>query len=116
MDEKQQLKQYVGKLIDIDDKCQELKEQLVYYRDERAQIEEKINSLLTSLNMENKTFMLNDRKIQQKRQVQYQSLSMNYIKGCMENYLDDDTIQKVLEAIKMNRSVKEKMEIKIQNS
>lgn len=107
------LKLKLQEFMDMNETYSSLSAELSEIRSQKNDLENEINNMLRDLNMENKTFMLNDNKIQQKRTVQYQGLSMKYIESCLEGELEEEDAQRILEIIKKNRSSKEKSEIKI---
>lgn len=79
--------------------------------------EEEVNELLQNLNLENKVFVVNDCKVQQKRAQQVQGLSLKFLESALENYSyqtnEKFDIKKVIEFIKLRRPRIEKCELKI---
>jgi hypothetical protein len=116
MENKEVLKENIEYLVNIDQRCKVLLEQLNELKSKKYQIETKINDIISKHNLENKTFVLNDNKIQQKKTIQYQNLSLKYIEDCLKNYVNSNgsfNIEQIINTIKMNREKKIKYEIKI---
>ena len=112
-EEKIELKRNIQKLIEINSEYTTKINELNEIKIEKNNLENNINTQLKNLNLENKTFVLNDSKIQQKMITQYQSISIKYINECLEEYIEEDELKKIIELIKSNRSKKIKQEIKI---
>lgn len=116
MENKDVLKENIEHLVNIDQRCKLLLEQLNELKSKKYHIESKINDIISKHNLENKTFVLNDNKIQQKKTIQYQNLSLKYIEDCLKNYVNSNesfNIEQIINIIKMNREKKIKYEIKI---
>jgi len=111
--EKVELKNNIQRLIDLNAEYYSAVQQLNDIKSQKNTLENTINSQLKELNLENKTFILNHNKIQQKSVTQYQALSLKYINECLENYIEENELNKIIEIIKSNRSKKIKQEIKI---
>ena len=112
-EEKIELKKNIQKLIDLNADYYNIVQQLNEIKNQKNELENTINKQLKNLNLENKTFVLNNNKIQQKSVTQYQALSLKYINECLENYIEEKELNKIVEIIKSNRSKKIKQEIKI---
>ena len=112
-EEKIELKRNIQKLIEINSEYNSKINELNEIKKEKNNLENNINIQLKNLNLENKTFVLNDSKIQQKMITQYQSISLKYINECLEEYIEENELKKIIELIKSNRSKKIKQEIKI---
>ena len=112
-EEKIELKKNVQKLIDLNTDYNNISQHLNEIRMEKNELENIINRQLKNLNLENKTFVLNNNKIQQKSITQYQAISLKYINECLENYIEETELNKIIELIKSNRGKKIKQEIKI---
>ena len=116
MENKEVLKENIEHLVNIDQRCKLLLEQLNELKSKKYHIESKINDIISKYNLENKTFVLNDNKIQQKKTIQYQNLSLKYIEDCLKHYVDSNesfNIEQIINTIKINREKKIKYEIKI---
>jgi len=112
-EEKIELKRNIQKLIDLNAEYNTKINELNEIKIDKNNLENDINIQLKNLNLENKTFVLNDSKIQQKTVTQYQSISIKYINECLEEYIEENELKKIVELIKSNRSKKIKQEIKI---
>lgn len=112
-DTKSLLKAKFGSLVEVNSELSLKMEEVNEIKERKREIEDELSSLLKEHDLENKTFLFNDKKIQQKKSIQYQALSMKYIENCLDGLLDDDMLEKVVERIKGNRSFKEKNEIRI---
>ena len=116
MENKEVLKENIEHLVNIDHRYKVLLEQLNDLKSKKYHIESKINDIISKYNLENKTFVLNDNKIQQKKTIQYQNLSLKYIEDCLKHYVDSNesfNIEQIINTIKKNREKKIKYEIKI---
>lgn len=111
--EKVELKNNIQRLIDLNADYHNIVQQLNEIKVQKSYLENIINNQLKELNLENKTFVLNNNKIQQRSITQYQALSLRYITECLENHVDENEVNKIIEIIKSNRSKKIKQEIKI---
>lgn len=111
--EKVELKNNIQRLIDLNAEYHNAVQQLNEIKAHKNTLENTINSQLKELNLENKTFILNHNKIQQKSVTQYQTLSLKYINECLETYIEENELSKIIEIIKSNRIKKIKQEIKI---
>lgn len=112
-EEKLELKNNIQRLIDLNADYYNIVQQLNEIKHQKNSLETTINKQLKELNLENKTFILNKNKIQQKSVTQYQALSLKYINECLENYIEENELNKIIEIIKLNRNKKIKQEIKI---
>ena len=112
-EEKIELKRNIQKLIDLNFEYGIKINELNQIKIDKNNLENNINRQLKNLNLENKTFVLNNNKIQQKTVTQYQSISIKYINECLEEHIEEDELKKIIEIIKSNRSKKIKQEIKI---
>lgn len=108
------LRHNVQKLLDINDEISSQNRKLQELKHMKADIEDSIQDTLKELNLENKKFMLNNNLIFQKKSLAYQSLSLKYVDNCLESVVDAETKQKIIDALKNNRTVKEKNELKIE--
>lgn len=113
MSDKYILKENVERLVTINEEYIELNTRLQELRNEKQNLEKETTILLEKLNMSNKTFVLNDNKIQPKKTIQYQSLSIKYIQDSLSGYLDESQVSNIIEILKSNREKKEKIEFKI---
>lgn len=113
---KKELKNLIENLIIVNNNYKQSLENLNQIKENKQNLENKIINLLDELNLNNKTFLLNDNKIQQRQYVQFQSLSLKYIENCLNRYLETTQnidIKEFIEVIKNNRNKKIKNEIKI---
>ena len=116
MNFKDELKQNIENLVSLNDQYNYLIDQLNQIKEKKHDIEENINDILKRNNLENRTFVLNDNKIQQKKTIQYQNLSLKYIESCLDDYLGHSNeldSKEIIKVIKNNREKKIKYEIKI---
>lgn len=116
MNFKDELKQNIENLVSLNDQYNYLIDQLNQLKEKKHDIEENINDILKRNNLENKTFVLNDNKIQQKKTIQYQNLSLKYIESCLVDYLahsNEPDSKEIIKIIKNNREKKVKYDIKI---
>ena len=108
------LRQNVQKLLDINDEICSYSRKVQELKNVKADIEDSIQETLKDLNLEDKKFMLNNNLISQKKSLSYQSLSLKYVDTCLSSIVDEDTKQKIIDSLKTNRSIKEKVELKIE--
>ena len=116
MNFKDELKSNIENLVSLNDQYNYLIDQLNQIKEKKHDIEENINDILKRNNLENRTFVLNENKIQQKKIIQYQNLSLKYIESCLDEYLVSNNIldsKEIIKVIKNNREKKVKHEIKI---
>ena len=109
------LKNEVQKLLNLNEEIKTQSRKINELKDMKSDVENEINLLLKSLNLENKKFMLNDSLIMKKKSLNYQSLSLKYIEQCLKDCLDENSLTNAMNIIKQNRNVKEKIEIKIES-
>ena len=67
MNFKDELKSNIENLVSLNDQYNYLIDQLNQIKEKKHDIEENINDILKRNNLENRTFVLNDNKIQQKK-------------------------------------------------
>ena len=113
MNDKYVLKENFERLITINEEYNELNTRLQELRHEKQILEKETFIVMEKLNMSNKTFVLNDNKIQSKKTLQYQSLSLKYVQDSLSGYLDENQVSNIIEILKSNREKKEKLEFKI---
>lgn len=113
MNDKYVLKENIERLITINEEYSELNTRLQELRHEKQKLEKETSIVMEKLNMSNKTFVLNDNKIQPKKTIQYQSLSLKYVQDSLSGYLDENQVSNIIEILKSNREKKEKLEFKI---
>ena len=113
MSDKYVLKENIEKLITINEEYTELTNRLQELRNQKQILEKETTEIMHKLNMSNKTFILNEHKIQPKKTIQYQSLSLKYIQDSLSGYLDENQVSNIVEILKSNREKKEKFEFKI---
>ena len=83
-------------------------------REEKNNMQDDINEQLKNMNIENKTFILDNHKIQHKTIIQYQQFSLKYIKDCLQEVqLNDEKINEIIDTLKKNRITKLKKELKL---
>lgn len=109
----QELREKIEKLIEINTKYMHYMNIIKDIKNEKSTLEKEVTQLLEELKLENKTFKLNNHKIQQKSCLSYQALSMKYIQNSLSEHLDDDTLTLVMNVLKANRNKVEKKELMI---
>ena len=109
------LKSEVEKLIRLNEEVKMQSRKLNELKDMKSDVEINLQSIMKNLNLEGKKFKLHNNLIIPKRCVTYQSLSMKYVEQCLAQHLNDEEKEKVMNAIKVNRSSKEKQEIRIES-
>ena len=87
VEHKKNLKNKIKNLLNINENYIIKIEELNHIKEQKKQIENEINNILKMLNLEEKTFILDNKKIQQKKIVQYQNYSLKYLKENLKNYL-----------------------------
>lgn len=115
MERKQELKENMQTLIDLTESCAELSEKLYEMKKQKSEIEEETLEILEQMNMQNSIMKLNNYKIQQKKSIQYQSMSLKYIQNCLLEHFEKDAVDNIIEILKTNRDKKEKTELKLVN-
>tara|TARA_A100001011_G_scaffold400242_1_gene513475 strand:- start:10724 stop:11080 length:357 start_codon:yes stop_codon:yes gene_type:complete len=116
MASKNVLKMKIEKLIEVKYKYDTALKNVEMLRTEKNNIEQEINNMLQSLNMEGKTIIVNNHKIVQRKSIISQNLTFKYIETVLEQY--NDSFQKILNIkellnfIKTNRPKYVKHEIK----
>ena len=117
VEHKKNLKNEIQNLLNINENYIIKIEELNHIKEQKKDIENEINNILKILNLEEKTFVLDNKKIQQKKIVQYQNYSLKYLEDNLKNYLrnnlDNFVINDFLNLIKNNREKKIKNELKI---
>lgn len=113
MNRKQELKENMQRLISITESCSELSSQLSELRKEKNDIEEQTLEILKDMNMQDSTLKLNNYKIQPKKSIQYQALSLKYIQNSLSEYFEKDDVDNIINILKTNREKKDKTEIKL---
>lgn len=115
------LKTKIQTLIDTKHDYDNALKQVELLRKKKIIIEEEVNHMLQSLNMQGKTLIVNNHKILQKQISISQNLTFKYIESILEKYneqldyskTDFDT-KELLKFIKNNRPKYTKTEIKIE--
>lgn len=110
------LKMKIEKLIEVKSKYDTALKDVEKLRTEKNDIEQEVNAILQTLNMEGKTIVVNNQKIVQRKMTISQNLTFKYIEGALEQY--NHSVQKILNIkevlnfIKVNRPKYVKHEIK----
>lgn len=107
------LKDKIEEYIKINDLYLRKMDEFYAIRNKKNELEENINNQLQDMNLENKTFVLNHTKIQQKTVTNYQQFSMKYINDCLQNIVDESKIEEIIHVLKNNRTKKIKKELKL---
>lgn len=107
------LKCHIQEYIELNDTYLRKMEEINEIKDKRNELENTINNQLHVMNLENKTFILNDRKIQQKTVINYQQFSMKYINDCLSGVLSEEKVEQIVDILKNNRTKKIKKELKL---
>jgi hypothetical protein len=113
MERKQELKENMQTLIDLTESCSELSEKLNKLKNQKKEIEEETIEILEQMNMQDTIMKLNNYKIQQKKTIQYQSMSLKYIQNCLIEHFEKDAVDNIMEILKTHRDKKEKTELKL---
>jgi len=80
------LKSKIQTLIEIKNDYDSALKNVEILRNKKTEIEEEVNHLLQSLNMQGKTVIVNNQKILQKQVSITQSLTFKYIENVLEQY------------------------------
>ena len=80
------LKSKIQTLIEIKNDYDSALKNVEILRNKKTEIEEEVNHLLQSLNMQGKTVIVNNKKILQKQVSITQSLTFKYIENVLEQY------------------------------
>jgi len=115
------LKSKLQTLIEIKNDYDSALKNVEILRNKKTEIEEEVNHLLQSLNMQGKTVIVNNKKILQKQVSITQSLTFKYIENVLEQYNKERVegnknivnTKELLKFIKNNRPKYTKTELKI---
>ena len=115
------LKSKIQTLIEIKNDYDSAVKNVEILRNKKTEIEEEVNHLLQSLNMQGKTVIVNNQKILQKQVSITQSLTFKYIENVLEQYNKERVdgnknivnTKELLKFIKNNRPKYTKTELKI---
>jgi hypothetical protein len=115
------LKSKIQTLIEIKNDYDSALKNVEILRNKKTEIEEEVNHLLQSLNMQGKTVIVNNKKILQKQVSITQSLTFKYIENVLEQYNKERVegnknivnTKELLKFIKNNRPKYTKTELKI---
>jgi len=115
------LKSKIQTLIEIKNDYDSALKNVEILRNKKTEIEEEVNHLLQSLNMQGKTVIVNNKKILQKQVSISQSLTFKYIENVLEQYNKERVegnknivnTKELLKFIKNNRPKYTKTELKI---
>lgn len=115
------LKSKIQTLIEIKNDYDSALKNVEILRNKKTEIEEEVNHLLQSLNMQGKTVIVNNQKILQKQVSITQSLTFKYIENVLEQYNKERVegnknivnTKELLKFIKNNRPKYTKTELKI---
>lgn len=115
------LKSKIQTLIEIKNDYDSALKNVEMLRNKKTEIEEEVNHMLQSLNMQGKTVIVNNKKILQKQVSITQSLTFKYIENVLEQYNKERVegnknivnTKELLKFIKINRPKYTKTELKI---
>ena len=115
------LKSKIQTLIEIKNDYDSALKNVEILRNKKTEIEEEVNHMLQSLNMQGKTVIVNNKKILQKQVSITQSLTFKYIENVLEQYNKERVegnknivnTKELLKFIKINRPKYTKTELKI---
>jgi hypothetical protein len=113
MSEQSILKSQIQEFIELNELYLRKMEEVNEIKSKKNELESIINNQLHAMKLENKTFILNNHKIQQKTVINYQQFSMKYINDCLSDILGEDKMDEVITILKNNRSKKIKKELKL---
>uniref|UniRef100_A0A6C0KXX1 Uncharacterized protein n=1 Tax=viral metagenome TaxID=1070528 RepID=A0A6C0KXX1_9ZZZZ len=106
----------IEQLIEVKNKYDTALKNVEMLRSEKNDIEQEVNTILQSLNMEGKTIIVNNQKIVQRKMTISQNLTFKYIETVLEQYKTSVqkllNIKELLNFIKVNRPKYVKHEIK----
>ena len=116
------LKTKIEKFIELKYQYEDARNKLELLRKKKSETENEIAHILQSLNMEDKTILVNNQKIVQKRTSVPQGLTFKYIEEVLQQYNNEYcnitnsqlNIKELLKFIKINRPKYIKTEIKIE--
>ena len=116
------LKTKIKKFIELKYQYEDARNKLELLRKKKSETENEIAHILQSLNMEDKTILVNNQKIVQKRTSVPQGLTFKYIEEVLQQYNNEYcnitnsqlNIKELLKFIKINRPKYIKTEIKIE--
>ena len=99
--------------ISLDNQLKDESEVVKELRDKRNTIHDEIISYSQNKNLISATFELSDSKIKFVTTKTTQPLSLKYIETCLGSIIKDEgNVVKIMEYIKLNREVKETLELK----
>jgi hypothetical protein len=103
----------IKKWVSIDDEIRALNLELKNKRLERSNILESIIQYKTDNNLDGKMIKYNQQTLKFSKTRQYQSITYEFIKTCLNDLIDDKgQVQEILEYIKEKRSFKNVEDIK----
>lgn len=103
----------IKKWVSIDDEIRELNLQLKNKRLERYNILESILQYKTDNNLDGKMIKYNQQTLKFSKTRQYQTITYDYIKTCLNDLIDDgEQVKQILDYIKQKRSFKNVEDIK----
>ena len=108
-----QIKDKFEHLLELENKYNEVYEQFQRIRTQKNEAESDIIHFMYDHNLNKKTFVLNNRKICQRQNIQYQSLSLKFIHHCISGAIGEEQSNQIIDIIKKSREKKIKEEIKI---
>lgn len=108
-----QIKDKFEYLLKLENEYNEVYDQLQKIRTLKNEAETDVIQFMYNHNLNKKTFVLNNRKISQRQNIQYQNLSLKFIHQCISGAMGEEQSNRIIELIKDSREKKIKEEIKI---
>ena len=113
-DRKSILKRNIQQWLSLAEKYNNISKEVNEIRKERADLEESIIDTINELNLSQKTLMVNNSHIKMRQTKQFQTITLGYLKECLNGYFNDDEIvNNFMDYIKSTRTCKIKNELKI---
>ena len=113
-DRKGILKRNIQQWLTLAEKYNNISKEVNEIRKERADLEEIIIDTINELNLSQKTLMVNNSHIKMRQTKQFQTITLGYLKECLNGYFNDDEIvNNFMDYIKSTRTCKIKNELKI---
>tara|TARA_B100001989_G_C24171924_1_gene284694 strand:- start:169 stop:519 length:351 start_codon:yes stop_codon:yes gene_type:complete len=113
-DRKSILKRNIQQWLSLAEKYNNINKEINEIRKARTVLEEDIIESINELNLSNKTLMVNNSHIKMRQTKQFQTITLGYLKECLDGYFNDDEIvNNFMEYVKSTRTCKIKNELKI---
>jgi hypothetical protein len=108
------MKEYLNKLIEYDNELKSLNEKINKIKRSKVETEEYIKQTIEQQQLQNKIFIINNKKIKYNESKTYQSFSLKYLEEQLSELIEDrESITHIMNHLKTNRKMIINKEIKI---